>query len=200
MKKIVFDLWGTLAYLKPGKDFGFAVSKELGISKQDYHNLVKKYWFRNELTAEEFAQILIDQTKETKASRDYLTSQILSPYGRQNLFPEVKTNLIRLSKTKELFLISDTSSLGKKMFYDLNISDFFNGTYFSCSEGITKEDGLFSKVYNNIGVHPSEMLVIGDSLREDYEIPKNLGSKVILLDRKRLYPKNKRIFSLEEIK
>jgi len=200
MEKLVFDLWGTLAYLKPGEDFGIAIAKELEIKKEDYHNLVKQFWFKKDISAEEFARILIEQTGKRHGSADYLTRQILSPYGRQALFPETRNALDRLAKAKELFLVSDTSSLGKKMFYELGISDFFKGVYFSCKEGLTKEEGLYYKVFDIMRVQPKDVVIIGDSLRSDYEIPLSLGSNALLLDRNGSFPEVKRISSLEDLK
>lgn len=200
MKKIAFDLWGTLAYLKPGKDFGIAIARELGIEKDEYHELVKRFWFKRDLSAGEFAEILVNETGKTDASIKYLTEQISSPYGRHSIYPDTKPTLERLSETSELILVSDTSSLGKRMFYDLEISQFFKKLYFSCELGLTKEEGLYSKAFEFMNIKPEEVLVVGDSLRSDNKIPLELGSRVVLIDRTNKYPNEQSIKSLEELK
>jgi len=200
MGKIAFDLWGTLAYLKPGSDFGMAIAQALKITKKDYHELVKKFWFKRKLTAKEFAQVLLDETRSNEVSIDYLTDQILSPVGRHSLYPEVRRNLERLYKINKLVLISDTSSLGQQMFYDLQISKFFYGIYFSCEVGLTKEEGLYQVAFKDLRVKPQEVVVVGDSLEEDYYLPLRLKSQAILIDRNNKYPSQKSIKSLDELK
>ena len=121
MQNIAFDLWGTLAYLKPGEDFGIAIARELGINKEEYHNLVKKFWFKNCLEPREFAELLIRETGNKKASIEILIKHIQIPYGRHTLYPDSLKSLESLSRDRQLLLVSDTSSLGKRMFYDLEI-------------------------------------------------------------------------------
>ena len=200
MEKIAFDLWGTLAYLKPGEDFGILIAKELGIKKGDYHNLVKRFWFRRDLKTKEFVKILVNETGNDNASVEYLTKQIQSPYGRHALYQDSVKSLERLSQDRELLLVSDTSSLGKRMFYDLEIYHFFNKLYFSCNEGKTKEEGLYLHVLEDLGISPQEMLVVGDSLKTDYNIPLSLGSRAIFLDRNNKCSKGQSIKSLEGLK
>jgi FMN phosphatase YigB (HAD superfamily) len=186
MQNIAFDLWGTLAYLKPGEDFGITIARELGINKEEYHNLVKKFWFKNCLEPREFAEILI--------------KHIQSPYGRHSLYPDSLKSLERLSRDRQLLLVSDTSSLGKRMFYDLEISHFFRKLYFSCDKGMTKEGGLYSRVLEDLEIQPQEILVVGDSINADYNVPLNLGSRAILIDRNNQYPEEQSIKSLEELR
>ncbi len=200
MEKIVFDLWGTLAYLRPGEDFGIAIAKELGVKKEDYHNLVKKFWFRRNLEAKEFAKILVNETESDNVSLEYLTKQIQSPYGRHALYQDSVKSLERLSQDRELLLVSDTSSLGKQMFYDLEICSFFNRLYFSCDEGKIKEKGLYSQVLKDLEIFPQEMLVIGDSQKADYNLPLSLGFRAILLDRNNKCSEGQSIENLGELK
>lgn len=200
MKNIAFDLWGTLAYLKPGEDFGLAIAKELDINKEEYHNFVKQFWFKKCLGSREFAELLIRETGNRNVSTEKLINHIQSPYGRHTLYQDSVKSLERLSQDKQILLVSDTSSLGKRMFYDLEISQFFNGLYFSCDGGMTKESGLYSRVLEDLGIPPQEILVVGDSINADYNVPLSLGNRAILIDRNNQYPKEQSIKSLEELR
>ena len=48
MGKIMFDFWGTLAYLEQGEDFGQVIANSLKISKKEYAQLVLDNWFINQ--------------------------------------------------------------------------------------------------------------------------------------------------------
>ena len=86
------------------------------------------------------------------------------------------------------------------MFYDLQISKFFQGVYFSCEVGLTKEEGLYQVAFKDLRVKPQEVVVVGDSLEEDYYLPLRLKSQAILIDRNNKYPSQKSIKSLDELK
>ena len=62
MGKIMFDFWGTLAYLEQGEDFGQVIANSLKISKKEYAQLVLDNWFINNISSEEFAKLLVKKS------------------------------------------------------------------------------------------------------------------------------------------
>lgn len=198
MKDLLIDLFGTLTYLAPGEDFGLAIAEILGISKERYLDYTKS-WFRKELTAEEFADMMI-RDLGTNTDKREIVKWIRNPLSRARLYPEVTESLSRLKRKKVLYLVSDTSSLGREIINNLGLESYFSKLFLSCEYGKTKKEGLYEIVFKEIKKDPKECTVVGDSLEADFNIPLKLGANTILLDRENKFSNYKRISSLRELK
>lgn len=199
MNNIFLDLWGTLTYLSPGEDFILENARLLGITKEEYMIQIRNVWYLKNISAEGFAQYLLDKTQSTH-SQDEILKWIMDPIARARLFPEVKFALARLKRENQLYLISDTGSVGRIIIQNLSLEDFFSGIFLSSEIGLTKRNGLYEHSFKQAKKQPSECLVVGDSLERDYKIPLSLNAKAILIDRYKKYPEYESIKSLEEIK
>ena len=203
MKNMLFDFWGTLAYLTPGEDFGAIISNTLGIDKERYLEFVKSCWFTERLSSVDFAKALIEKfSKPRKDLEHSLVEYIESPIYRAKLYPEVSKVLHNLSLNKNLYLVSDTSSIGKQIIENLDILKFFNQTFLSFEHGLTKKEGLYNLVFKTILAKYEDVMVIGDSLESDYYLPRQLGVRSLLVDRNEKYAHTEfdRIKSLNELK
>lgn len=198
MGNIIFDFWGTLAYLTNGPDFGKEISKLVRIKKEEFHKLVKKYWFKREISPEEFAKLLITKTNSQVNIED-LVYWIENPISRARLYDEVTSSLERLRKKNDLYLVSDASTVGKIIINNLNITHYFQQVVLSCENGITKSEGLYNTFFRTKCIDRINTLVIGDSLPLDYDIPIKLGVKAILIDREKKLRGYDAINSLEGI-
>lgn len=198
MKNIFFDLWGTLIYLEPGEDFIFRIAEKIGLNKQNYMEQVKSIWYRQNISPEEFADYLLKRF-DAKSSNDEIVSWLRNPIERARLFPEVLTSLTRLKEDNELYLVSDTGSVGREIIGNLDLERFFSMIFLSNERGITKKEGLYKLSFDKANKKPSDCLVIGDSLERDYKIPLNLKAKTILIDRYNRYSAYDCIRTLEEI-
>jgi len=198
MRNIVFDFWGTLAYLTPGPDFGEEISKLVGLKKEDFHKLVIEHWFKRELSQKEFANLLITNTN-SQASTEDIIYWIENPLKRVRLYEDVITSLERLNRDNDLYLVSDTSTVGRNIIKSLEIRRYFQQVILSCENRITKSEGLYDKFFTNSGLNIKDTLVVGNSPALDYDIPIKLGARAILIDREKKLAGYKTIHSLEEI-
>ncbi len=199
MGRIIFDFWGTLAYLEQGEDFGQGIANALNISKQEYTKIVMNHWFTRNQTAQEFARFLVASKHAAESLIPYLTGLIESPIPRARLFPDANPSLERLSADNQLYLVSDTSSIGERIIDSLKVRSYFKGVYLSNRFGQTKSNGLFERVFEEIG-DASNILVVGDSVESDYLIPRKLGARSLLMDRSGKHSGFDTIKTLEEIR
>ena len=91
------------------------------------------------------------------------------------------------------------STLKEKLitFFDVEFKDVF----VSEELGVAKPDTLFyQKAIDKIGVEPSEIIYVGDSLKLDIQPAQEVGLNAILIDREEYYPVfENRIKSLNEL-
>lgn len=198
MGNIVFDFWGTLAYLVSGPDFGEEISKLIGLKKEGFHKLVEEYWFKREISSEEFAKLLITKT-DSQANIEDLVFWIESPIKRARLYDDVIPSLENLYSNNDLYLVSDTSTIGRKIINDLNIRNYFQQVVLSCENRITKSEGLYNELFRSRNLNVKETLFVGDSPDLDYDIPISLGAKAILINRERKFTGRNLVTSLEDI-
>jgi len=196
----MFDFWGTLAYLEQGEDFGQVIANSLKISKKEYAQLVLDNWFINNISSEEFAKLLVKKSNVLESEILHIANLIESPISRARLFSDVKSSLNRLKVENNLYLISDTSSIGERSIDLLNVRSYFNGIFLSNRYGVTKKNGLFKKAFEELGGRPDDYLVIGDSVESDYLVPRSLAARSILIDRAGVHNGFDSIRTLEELK
>ena len=196
----MFDFWGTLAYLEQGEDFGQVIANSLKISKKEYAQLVLDNWFINNISSEEFAKLLVKKSNVLESEILHIANLIESPISRARLFSDVKSSLNRLKVENNLYLISDTSSIGERSIDLLNVRSYFNGIFLSNRYGVIKKNGLFKKAFEELGGRPDDYLVIGDSVESDYLVPRSLAARSILMDRAGVHNGFDSIRTLEELK
>lgn len=196
----MFDFWGTLAYLERGEDFGQAIANSLKISKKEYIQLILDSWFIKNQSSEEFARLLVNKSNASESEIPHIKSLIESPITRARLFQDVRSSLDRLSTENDLFLISDTSRVGEKIIDLLCVRPYFNRVFLSNRYEVTKKNGLFRKVFEELGGNPNDYLVIGDSIESDYLVPRSIGARSILMDRLATYRGYDSIKSMKDIK
>ena len=136
MKQLLFDLWGTLAYIEEGGDFVKEIAIVLGTTKSKYRAFVVNTWYKEGLTAEEFLQ---RASLEFRRNLDMsLIDLLLEPIKRVKLYPDVVPNLKKLMHEKRLFLVSDTTPIGGECINQLEITNYFESIHLSFEYGVTK--------------------------------------------------------------
>jgi len=181
MDTLLFDFWGTLAYLDEGEDFVDKIAVSLGISRENYTDFVIKVWYKENLTPEKFAVRLTNEFGRVPKSP--LVNLLLSPLKRVKLYPDAIPNLDRLVRKYKLALVSDTTPIGKECANIVCIDDYFEDTFFSCDYGITKKEGLYGRVLRELKLEPSACVIIGNSMDSDYSLAERLKVRAILMDR-----------------
>lgn len=117
-------------------------------------------------------------------------------------FPET-IGVIKELKTKyKLGLITNTSYQSYQSLQDkYKVTDLFDAVVTSFECGIIKPDPrIFQLTIEMLKIEKEEVLMVGDSLKDDTEASETFGIKGILIDRKDKYPDYPvRIKTLEDI-
>jgi len=198
MDSLLFDFWGTLAYLEYGRDFIAEIASSLDITESEYKEFVVEKWHKEDLSPEEFAIKLSDHFGKSPAKN--LVTLLSIPIERIKLYTDVIPNLNRLVKEYKLALVSDTTNIGKKCVCHTEMEKYFENIFFSCDYGITKREGLYEVAIRKLEIEPWACTIIGNSVNSDYAIAKKIGARGILIDRKNQHKGVRKIITLWELK
>jgi len=103
---------------------------------------------------------------------------------RVNLFPDALEVIEALYQKYDLIIISNAP----REFIEIElegIEDYFSAS-FSCTSdfGVVKKSGdAYLRVCSKIGVAPGDVLHLGDNPIFDYEVPRSIGMRALLIDR-----------------
>lgn len=96
-----------------------------------------------------------------------------------------KAVLMELSKKYPLILVSNFYGNIDIVLKDFGIFDCFKKVVESAKVGIRKPDaGIFELGVKALGLKPEEVLVVGDSIKNDIDPAKKLGCKTLLIEGK----------------
>jgi len=116
-------------------------------------------------------------------------------------FPEVPNVLRRLYQKYELIIISNA----KREFIEIELLEtklrkYFTFVFSSTSDfhKVKKVPEFYETICNKIGIHPDEMIHIGDHKEFDYTIPMKLGIQSFYLNRKKTTKGEYIVYDLEE--
>ncbi|MCX6803385.1 MAG: HAD family hydrolase [Candidatus Diapherotrites archaeon] len=189
IKAIIFDLWNTII---PGSvDFKFLASlaRNAGISCSDYisrfeHSVqVKKYSSLEEMKVD-FDRDFFDISPKL---RDLLFAQTcLNDDFKIITFPDSVSVLKKLRKDGyKLVLLSNTENIStEKVMKKLKLEKYFDVLGYSYDIGAVKPDKeAFSFVLKKLKLNPSEVLMVGDSMRSDIGGSQSAGMHNCLINR-----------------
>lgn len=149
----------------------------LGVDEVSYKELLRDiYGCLNSINAEKlgidfesFFYISYSIEKKTEIDHIKLDKDTI------NLIESYKKN------GKKIIVISDfylNKTFFIDMFSQLGILDFIDDIYISSEFGKRKSTGkLYNHVISSLGIHPQNMLMIGDNEKSDIDIPKKIGIK-----------------------
>ena len=180
-KAIIFDLYNTLLYTEYKAKPYLNLFKTLGLTKEEMN-----FW-RDKVMSENFNSF--EELKESiRPSSNVYTKQYEYDVKEENesthLFDDTEFVLNELSKRYDLYLISNIATPYKECFYNLGLDKWIKDPIFSCDVGYSKPDPkIYDIVVEKSGLQPGQLLMIGDSVRADYEGALNCGIKSILKDK-----------------
>lgn len=195
-KLILFDLYNTLIFIKYKKNayhpiIHFLIQK--GVSKQ----IIREKLLTEDSTGLNYffsewnvPLTLINESKE-------LLCQEISSI---QVYSDVKEVLSLLKQESYLVLISNLASPYKQIVYDLDLHHFFDKIIFSCDVGFVKpQKEIFELALSTYPmIDKSNVLMIGDSSKDDKEGAISVGIPYQLINRKGLKIKGV-INSLKEL-
>ena len=179
-KSIIFDLYNTLLYTEYKAKPYLNLFRTLGLTKEEMN-----FW-RDKVMSENF---IFEELKEAiRPGSNVYTTQYEYDVKEENesthLFDDTEFVLNELSKRYDLYLISNIATPYKECFYNLGLDRWIKDPIFSCDVGYSKPDpNIYKIVIERSGLQPGQLLMIGDSVRADYEGALNCGIKSILKDK-----------------
>lgn len=180
-KSIIFDLYNTLLYTKYKAKPYLNLFRSLGLTKEEMN-----FW-RDRVMTENFSSF--EELKQAiKPGSTVYTGQYEYDVKEENesthLFDDTEFVLNELSKRYDLYLISNIATPYKQCFYNLGLDRWIKDPIFSCDVGYSKPDSkIYDIVIQKSGLQPGQLLMIGDSVRADYEGALGCGIKAILKDK-----------------
>jgi 2-haloalkanoic acid dehalogenase type II len=208
IKLIIFDCWGTLFYKSRGPRALSEFSKRLGYDKKTDYKYLKTFERNFMLTDNnDYETPFRNLIFELKISLDENKFQELLRILRDNPnhntnFPETFEVLDSLKERYKLVLLSNAEPIAFKLLRNkYHLDEIFDEVITSFETGLLKPDPkLFENILEKFNVNTNEVLMVGDSLKDDVLAAENCGIKGILLDRDNRHPDYKnRITSLEKI-
>lgn len=208
MKAIIFDCWGTLFYddISPHPFHKFA--EKIGESMSDYSYLKV---FEKELmldrcdNIENSVRSLLK--KLDKNPREGIIEELVRILREDSIsyvkpYPETIETLKSLKSSYKLGLLSNSFSHSFEAIKDdYNLSEIFDTFVLSYKEGVIKPDPqIFKIALKKLKVDKNEVVMVGDSLKDDVKAAEDFGIKGILIDRKKRNTNfSRRIESLREL-
>lgn len=182
-KAVVFDLYGTLIHIRNDTKAFLRLFNELGSeSIQGARNAKRIAFTQNPSSLSELAKLINpNHSVDIKAYEEEISGEL----DRASLYPETLKVLEKLKR--EGFptgLISNLSFPYQRPLFDLGLADLIDQIIFSCEVGLKKPDPeIYKRMLEKLGLGPSKVLMIGDSIYCDVQGPKSVGMDAVLLDR-----------------
>lgn len=201
VKAIVFDLFGTLTkgFAKPESE----IIKTFDLDVDEY--FVEKFTAGTKFEdMGSYLDIVIKGLKleDNQETREKLVSIFEGEIAREKISDNVPKILIDLkSKNYKLGVISNLPNPLYDILKKYNLKKYFDVVLYSYELGILKPSlKMFQLMLSKLGLNSDEVIMIGNTLKDDIEAAEKVGIKGILLDRKNNHPNyKKRITSLKEL-
>ena len=177
IKAIIFDLFATLSHGGPNPEKDLITKFNL---KQDYSFVEKCVCGTKFSNMDSYLDKIIEVLElsiEPWQLKDLFEKDIAKDKINQEMISLVEQIKI---KNIKLGIISNIPNPLYDLIRQNNLQAMFDEIVYSYDFGITKPDHrLFEIMVSKLGVKPSEVVVVGDSLNNDINPAKELGMKTI---------------------
>lgn len=153
--------------------------KDKKVEEVSYYNLVENVYYgltdavKSMYSLKEFVNLSIKVESKIELEAIYINPEI------KDVFEDA------VSQRKKIVIISDFycgEELIKKILTKLKIESKISKIFVSSDYNARKSTGnLYNKVLDVLNIEPSDMMMIGDNIESDYNIPRRLGIKSIHL-------------------
>ena len=196
VKLVIFDLYSTL--VAPGGRNGGSPFEKLfrygqldEAKRKEYRDLFMTHHYTFDNIVKEFFSL-------SKAITDNIKKDLETEIANTKTYPEVHRVLSVLKRKYKLALISNLFADYKEPFFNLGLDKYFNKVIFSCDVGHQKPEPQIYQMAM-MGYKPKQIIMIGDSVRKDYNAPRGLGFDAIVIDRKGNKQAQHKISNLAEL-
>ncbi|MBI4016439.1 MAG: HAD family hydrolase [Candidatus Aenigmarchaeota archaeon] len=198
MDAVIFDLFGTLMYIRKETHFHHRLFIELGLAEQEVR-VARRVCLTENLP--DIASLLKRLLQNKRVDTSTYEVELFHEVESCTLYPETLEVLDRLrQRGMKLGLASNLATPYKELFYRLGLSEFIPRPTFSCDEGVLKpEREIYERALRRVGAQPQNTLMVGDKFGNDVRGPLSVGMNALLLDRSGLSNYFARIKTLKEL-
>lgn len=188
-KLIIFDFWQTLANLEVGLFSEILKIIDSDLTIQEFSEKIRNspVYLTDNPIQETLPFLLREYTHDQKRITLILNLWLEAP-KQAFIIRGVLELLERLTENKIILcLMSNVDKYGFENFPHQKVYSYFNYLFVSFKEGIAKPDlRCWEKIENVFKIKKSNILMVGDNLREDIEPAKKFGIKTALISDKQV--------------
>lgn len=167
---VVFDLWNTLVHSAGGSPFQQARAllreDQLGL----YGDWVRDGMVKAYPSSAEFLEVWRERLGLDEAQVTALEAAFRTADAEARLFPEADETLSRTRELARLALLSNTQSFAMDMLGRLGLEAHFRVRGLSAELGALKpEAAAFESLQKRLGLFPGNLVMVGDSWKDDVE-------------------------------
>jgi HAD superfamily hydrolase (TIGR01549 family) len=180
IKAVIFDLFGTLTNGKCNPEEEIIKTFNLKPDISDVEKLVCGTYFKN---WDSYLDIIIKilDLPDTNKTKGILLDIFKNDFAKEEINSEM-INQIKILKSEgiKLGLLSNIPNPLYDIIRKNNLEDYFDEILYSFNECLIKPDlNFFNLILFQLNVKPSEVIMVGNSLRSDIEPAKKLGLNTI---------------------
>jgi len=190
IRGILFDLWNTIVWSDFQPNPMILIARALGIEdRPDWKKIIERgLMTRRFLGIREGLSALERETGRSLAGEETRNALVRSwneacaatrPYD--DALPALRASRGRF----RIGLLSNTQSFNLEFLRGFGLEPLLDATCLSCDEGRIKPDPLFFRAASaRLGLPPSEVVMVGDSIEDDVMGALGAGLAAVHLDRK----------------
>jgi len=185
IEAVIFDLWGTLAYIINEDEIWRMLVEDLGLDEKLIVELDKKFILLPEISKERIRMLLQGYGLQELSNQLYEILTVPQEFG---IYPEVEDVLESLKENFKLGIISNiyetTARWVRRRKNTRKLLSYFSTVIFSCEVGYAKPDKeIFYKALYDLKSSAENTFMVGDSLSSDILPARSLGMQAVLIDR-----------------
>jgi HAD superfamily hydrolase (TIGR01549 family) len=167
---VVFDLWNTLVHSKGGSPFQQAKALLREDQLARYVEWVRDGMVRPYASSAAFLKTWRDRLALDPTQEAALGAAFRSADAEAQAFPETLDALSRTRELGRLALLSNTQSFDLDLLGRLELDPFFRVKGLSAELGALKpEPAAFLALQKRLGLFPGNLVMVGDSWKDDVE-------------------------------
>jgi len=170
IRAVVFDLWNTLVFSPAGSPFQRL--KELLRMDQEHHYpaLVRDGMVRPYASVQTFLEAWRDPAGLDEAQMEAMAQAFLEAGTQAECFAGAPAAVAAVRDLARVALLSNTQTFGLELLDRLGIAERIRTRILSAEIGALKpEPAAFEAVQRKLGVFPGNLVMVGDSWKDDVE-------------------------------
>lgn len=187
IRAVIFDLWNTLVFSPGGNPF----QRLKGLLREDqagrYGELVRDGMTKPYASGEAFLEAWRAPMAWDEGQQMAVLQAFAEAGDQAACFPEAAESVGAVGSLARIGLLSNTQSFGLELLGRLGIADRIRARMLSAELGALKpEPAVFEAVQRRMGLFPGNLVMVGDSWKDDVLGPVDAGWTAVWVNREGL--------------